>query len=120
MFAQSHRRRLNERQFSLATVFEYMTLCAVLSALASITGSVPSVCLMGMALALAFRFGFAALLLLMLALISADCSSASRGDFSRELVVLVLASLVCVVSVYRRRVALGQSGDFDCQDCVAR
>jgi hypothetical protein len=86
-------------------LFAYTTACAGLSSLASITGPVASVALMGMSLAIGFRLGFTSLFLLMVALISADWSSASRGDLSRELAVLVLAALICVVSVYRRRAA---------------
>ena len=109
MVSTAHRHPLNERQFSLATVFQYTAPCAAPSSLASITGPVPSVCLMGLALALAFRLGFAALFLLMIALTSADWSSASRDNSFPELAVLVLASLICVLSVYRRRVADEQS-----------
>ena len=48
-------------RFSLAALWEYVTICAILAGLTSLTGSIASVCLMVMAAGLALKLGLVAL-----------------------------------------------------------
>jgi hypothetical protein len=95
------------RQFSLAAVFEYTTICAVLSAFSPAVGRMSSVFLMGMALALGAKEGLAALIMLVAASISADWQFGVSGGglgIHRQLMVAVLAALVCRWYLVRQRI----------------
>ena len=85
-------------RFSLAAVFEYMTLCALLSALSTRSGIIASVFLMAMALAIGARQGLIALGMFMAASLVAESqlTSIDRGSpFARQVTVILLAGLIC-------------------------
>jgi hypothetical protein len=93
-------------QFSLAAVFEYTTLCAVLCAFSPVVGIMSSLFLMVMALSLGAKQGLAALIMLMVASISADWQFGLSGDgrgIWRQLMLMLLAALVCYWYLVRRR-----------------
>jgi len=90
-------------QFSLADLLEYITVCGVLLAFSAIAGIA---CLMAMAAALAARQGWLALASLAGALSAADwkiATTASDDSYGRELLAMLLASLLCVWYLRRAR-----------------
>ena len=85
-------------QFSLTTLLEYVTLCAICMAVSSLTGPAASVFLMLMALALAVKKGSPALAMLTAACMAADWTSGSPSgspQIQRQVTVLLLAGLLC-------------------------
>jgi hypothetical protein len=82
-----------EAQFTLADLFEFVTMCAILAALAPLVGVAAAVCLMLMALALSAWQGWLALALLMAASLAADWRDGPAADsgVGRQVVVMVLA-----------------------------
>jgi hypothetical protein len=95
------------RQFSLAAVFEYTMICAVLAAFSPAVGRMSNVFLMFMALALGAKEGLAALSMLVAASISADWQLGSSDGglgIRRQLSVILLAVLLCRWYLVRRRI----------------
>jgi hypothetical protein len=94
-------------RFTLAGLLEYVTICAMLSALFHASGSAAIVCLMGMALALGARQGFAALAMFAAALIAADARSVDIKDegWWREVSVILIGGLLAGWYEFRRRMA---------------
>lgn len=90
-------------QFGLKSVFEYMTICAIFLASSAATGMASSVCLMLMALAIWARQGLLALAMLMAASLAADPPGLAGGSaFIRQLMVFVLAGMLCTWYRLRR------------------
>lgn len=97
---------LGPAQFSLAALLEYITVCGVLLAFSAIAGIVSVACLMAMAAALAARQGWLALASLAGALSAADWKIATTNlddSYGRELLAILLASLLCVWYLRRAR-----------------
>ena len=93
-------------QFSLAALLEYITVCGVLLAFSAIAGIASVACLMAMAAALAARQGWLALASLAGALSAADWKFAATNpdaSYGRELLAMLLASLLCVWYLRRAR-----------------
>ena len=90
--------RVERLRFSLAAVFEYTTLCALLCAFSPLSGVIASVYLMLMALALGAKQGLAALLMLIAASVSTDWQLSpidGASAFQRQIMVMLLAALIC-------------------------
>ncbi len=94
----------NPVQFTLRSLFECVSLCAVPAAFASKIGVLPTALLIGLNLALAARQGFVALLTLIGAsLVAADGAGPTgwNGVMEREFLALVIG--VALVGWYRFR-----------------
>jgi C4-dicarboxylate transporter len=100
-------RTLNScKQFSLAALMEFATLCGILSALFRASGIAASILLMAMALSLAARQGLLAVAMLMAALIAADAQAGGmeRADAVQcQATVILIAASLCVWYLLRRR-----------------
>ena len=99
------------RQFSLAALFEFVTLCSVLCAFSGVTGIAPIVFLMGMAAAIWSRFGAAALVALAGAL-TFTSADAGNATLSKQFAVLLLAAVICWWYCYRRHSAVNSHRAF--------
>jgi hypothetical protein len=87
-------------QFSLLALFEHMTLCCILAALAGFTGVAPALCLMGLALALTLRQGVVALAMLMATAITAG---GARPQLATMTATIIAAAAVCGWYQFRSR-----------------
>ncbi len=97
--------RFRRRQFGLAALLEFITLCAVLSALSGHLGLATSAFLMVTGLALGAGLGPLALLALMAASLASDwpCDSVHRADsVSRQLIFILVAFVLCGWYLLRR------------------
>jgi len=87
-----------DARFPLWSVFEFVTLCAVMCALSPVIGVGASACLMMLALFLWLKTGMAALVMFMAACLLADWSGNPRPSADpliRQLVVISAATAVC-------------------------
>ena len=85
-------------QFTLLALFEFMTICAIITAFSPMTGIAASIFLMLTAFALLMKQGLPALATLAVASLLADrpLSPNVTAEFHSQLIVVVLASLLCV------------------------
>ncbi len=93
-------------QFGLLSLFGFVTVCAVLSALSALVGMAASAMLMLMALALWARQGLLALAMLMATLLVADAPFQAKGEgaaLARQVLVILLAAGLCGWYCLRRR-----------------
>jgi len=93
-------------QFRLWSLFEFVTVCAVVSALSAVIGAGASVCLMLMALFLWAKRGLIALAMLMAASLMADWSGdplQGAVPLVRQFAVIVLATALCSWYALRRK-----------------
>ena len=94
-------------QFSLAAMFEYVTVCSIPLALLHVIGLASGLLLMATALALALRQGFFALLLAMGASLAADARTGpidSSDSTARQLVIAtIIVALACWYKMRRQR-----------------
>ena len=93
-------------QFSLAELFEYITVCAVPLAFSRILGLASSMLLMAMGLALGLRQGTLALALFIAAVLVADVrfsSIDSTESFWRQSIVALMATALCTWYKARRQ-----------------
>ncbi len=96
----------NRTQFSLAALFEHITVCTVPLAFAPTLGIAASLLMMGMGLALGFHRGWLALCCVIGASVTADIPSIEvigGASVRRQLLILGLATVLCVWYVLRRR-----------------
>jgi hypothetical protein len=100
-----------ETQFTLAALFEYVTLCAILAALSPLVGVASGVFLMLMALALIARQGWLALAMLMAASLAADWPYLPHAEssFGRQFFVLLLGGGLAGWRHLRRSSRSGES-----------
>ena len=97
---------LRDVQFSLASLFEFTSVSAILAALSSMLGVLASLFLMLMALGLMTRQGWLALAALMACSLAGDWSvpvQSSDGTFGRQILVLTAAGALCAWCCWRRR-----------------
>jgi hypothetical protein len=95
-----------EAQFGLLSLFGFVTLCAVLSALSAVVGVAASAVLMLMALALWARQGLLALVMLMAALLVAGARFQATSEsvaVARQVLVILTAAALCGWYCLRRR-----------------
>ncbi len=93
-------------QFGLLALFEYLTLCGLILAFAAAMGVVATSILMAFALALAARQGWLALASLCGAILAVGGHATfadERHSYGRIATVWLVAAIVCVWYVYRRR-----------------
>lgn len=98
--------RASRSRFTLAALFERMTVCAIPLAFSRTLGLGSSFLLMAMGLALGFRQGLLALLLFMAASVAADLPASSlstESSFTRQLTVVMLAAVLCCWYKLRRQ-----------------
>jgi hypothetical protein len=111
-----------EVQFSLRSLIEYVTVCAIVMAWSAPLGVAASVFLMLMGLALWARQGVLCLAMLMAACLAVDSSqqdSASRME--RQLMVILLAGALCTwYRVRREYVSTGARKGWDAPKRAAR
>lgn len=85
------------RQFSVAALFEYTTVCGVAAAFAPLIGGASSGLLMAAALALGARQGGLALAAILGAMLGADWgldAASASTSFLRQLVIAVLVAML--------------------------
>jgi hypothetical protein len=95
-------------QFSLSSLLEYTTICAILSAASSVMGVAATVALMLMALALWMRGGFLALIMWMTASLVVDVpwASSAGSTLLAEVTSIAIAALLVAWYYVRRRCGL--------------
>jgi hypothetical protein len=114
MQAENSHSKRNLNQFSVLSLMEFATLCAVLAALFRISGVIPCALLMGMALALGARQGLVAIVMLAGALIAADMKSGNnldRNNFSQVCAVFVIAAGLTGWYLLRRKLSTSTGND---------
>jgi hypothetical protein len=105
MSAQSPTDGHRQKQFSLAALFEFTALCAVLSALSPNLGIIPLSFLILMALSLGARQGLLAIAMFAAASISCDIvakKTVNKYDFTGQATILLIGFTLCGWYLLRR------------------
>ncbi len=106
MRSDSRQNAHRDAQFGLLSLFGFVTLCAILSALSALVGMAASGVLMLMALALWARQGLLALVMLMAALLVAGApfqAISESAALARQVLVILTAAALCGWYCLRRR-----------------